>query len=141
MSNPTKILKERIERLIDLVPYNTIRMKLILNKAIDEINLIIADEMKNLDDIEMKIMMQKGKIRLEIMKNSLDEFEMNASEIKINAETEILKNEEKRIRNIIDCLKNSSLELLDLYTNKKRDITDYFKESEYEYKKYKSVKN
>ena len=141
MSNPTKILKERIERLIDLVPYNTIRMKLILNKAIDEINLIIADEMKNLDDIEMKIMMQKGKIRLEIMKNSLDEFEMNASEIKINAETEILKNEEKRIRNIIDCLKNSSLELLDLYTNKKRDITDYFKELEYEYKKYKSVKN
>ena len=141
MSNPTEILKERIERLIDLVPYNTIRMKLILNKAIDEINLIIADEMKNLDDIEMKIMMQKGKIRLEIMKNSLDEFEMNASEIKINAETEILKNEEKRIRNTIDCLKNSSLELLDLYTNKKRDITDYFKELEYEYKKYKSVKN
>ena len=29
-------------------------MKLILDKAIDEINSIIADEIKDLDDIEMK---------------------------------------------------------------------------------------
>ena len=91
MSSPTKILKERIERLINLVLYITIRMNLILDKAIDEINLVIADEMKNLDDIEMKIMIQEGKIRLERIKNSLDEFEMNALEIKINSEIEILK--------------------------------------------------
>ena len=91
MSSPTKILKERIERLINLALYITIRMNLILDKAIDEINLVIADEMKNLDDIEMKIMIQEGKIRLERIKNSLDEFEMNALEIKINSEIEILK--------------------------------------------------
>ena len=89
MSSPTKILKERIERLINLAPYNTIRMKLILDKAINEINSIMADEIKNLDDIEMKIMMQEGKIRLERIKNSLVEFEMNALEIKINNEIEI----------------------------------------------------
>ena len=38
--------------------------------------------MKNLDDIEMKIIMKEGKIRLERITNSLDEFEMNALEIK-----------------------------------------------------------
>ena len=43
---------------------------------------MIADEMKNLDDIEMKIIMKEGKIRLERITNSLDEFEMNALEIK-----------------------------------------------------------
>ena len=65
---------------------------------------------------------------------------MNALEIKINAEIEILKNEENKIRNIIGCLKKSKLELLDFYTIKKRDITDNFKKSGYEYKKYRSVK-
>ena len=53
----------------------------------------------------MKIMMQGGKIRFERKKNSLDELEINALEIKINAEIEILKNQKKKIRNIIDCLK------------------------------------
>ena len=88
----------------------------------------------------MKIMMQGGKIRFERIKNSLDEFEMNRLEIKINAEIEILKNEKKKIRNIIDCLKKSRPELLDLSTNEKEDTTDYFNKSEYEYKKYKSLK-
>ena len=60
MSNLTKILKERIEKLIDLRPYNTIRMKLILDNAIGELNLMIADKTKNLTDIEMKIMIQEG---------------------------------------------------------------------------------
>ena len=89
MSNPAKSLKERIERLIDLKPYNTIRINLILDNAICELNLMIADEMKNLDDIDMKIMMHEGKIRLERIKNSLDGFETNVLEIKINAEIEI----------------------------------------------------
>ena len=43
MSSPTKILKERFERLIKLETYNSIIIKLILEKEIDEINLIIAD--------------------------------------------------------------------------------------------------
>ena len=89
----------------------------------------------------MQVMIQEGKIRIERIKNSLVKFEMNALEIKINAKREILKTEENKIRNIIVCLKKSKPELLDLYTNKKRDITDYFKKSEYEYEKCKSVKN
>ena len=49
-------------------------MKLILGSAIGELNLMIADEIKNFDDIEIKIMMQEGNIRLERVKNSLYEF-------------------------------------------------------------------
>ena len=128
MWNTTKILKERIERLVNLATYNTIRMKLILDKAIDEINSIIADEIKDLDDIEMKTSMQEGKIRVEKIENSLDQFEMNTLEIKINNEIEISKNEEKKIRNVIDCSKKSWImnsELWNLYTNKQnKDSTD-----------------
>ena len=57
-------------------------MKLILDIAIDDINLITADEMKNLDDTEMNKMMQEGKVRFERIKKSLDEFEMNELEKK-----------------------------------------------------------
>ena len=86
MSSPTKRRKERIARLTDITTYHTIRIKLILDKAIGELNFMIAGEMKHLYDIEMKIMMQNGKIRFERIKNSLHEFEMNELEIKINAE-------------------------------------------------------
>ena len=85
MTNLAKSPKEKIERLLDLKPYNTIRLKLVLDNTIVELSLIRAGEMKNLDYIEIKIMMQEGKIRLERIKNSLDEFEMNALEIEINA--------------------------------------------------------
>ena len=85
MPNLAKSPKEKIERLLDLKPYNTIRLKLVLDNTIAELSLIRAGEMKNLDYIEIKIMMQEGKIRLEKIKNSLDEFEMNALEIEINA--------------------------------------------------------
>ena len=84
-------------------------MKLIIDKAIDEINLTIADEMKNRDDIGMKIMMKVGKMIIKRLRNDSDEFEMNGLEIQINAEIEILRNEEKKIRSIIDYLKNQSL--------------------------------
>ena len=39
MTNLTKSLKETIEELIDLEPYNIIRMKLILVNAIGDLNL------------------------------------------------------------------------------------------------------
>ena len=100
---------------------------------------MMQDEMKNLDEIEQKTMIQEKKIRPERIKNSLDEFEMNALEITINAEIEILKNEEKTIRNIITSLKKSKPELLDVYT-KKATYRNCFKNSEYEYKIYRSVK-
>ena len=88
---------------------------------------MIPDEIKNLDDIKIKIMMQEGKIRFERIKDKLDEFEMNALERKVNDGIEVLKNEEKNRKNITDCLKKSKPELLDLYTTKNRDIIDYFK--------------
>ena len=45
---------------------------------------MIAHEMKNLDDIEVKIMMQDGKIRFERINNSLNKFEKNALETEAN---------------------------------------------------------
>ena len=57
--SPIKILKERIERLINLEPANIIRIKLVIDKAIDEINLMKNDAMKNFDDIETKIMIKE----------------------------------------------------------------------------------
>ena len=93
-------------------------MKVILDKAIEEINSIIADEMKNLDDIETKIMMKERKM---IIKRS-NFIHLNELEIKINAEIEILENEEKKGRSTIDCLKRSKADLLDLYKKKKKEI-------------------
>ena len=92
-----------------LAPYNTIKMKLILDKGIDAIDLMIADEMKHLNDIEMKLMMEEGKIRIKRLWNDLSEFEMNVLEIKIDADTGISKNEENKIKITIDCLKRSEL--------------------------------
>ena len=38
-------------------------MKLILDNAIADLNLVIKDEIKSLNNIEIKIMRQEGKIR------------------------------------------------------------------------------
>ena len=80
-------------------------MKFIKDHSADEINLMIADEIKNLDDTEMKVMMKEGKIITKRLWNDLDGFEINALQIKIHAEIKTLKNEEKKVKNIIDCLK------------------------------------
>ena len=118
MTNLAKSLKEKIEELMDLEPYNDIRMKLILDNAIGDLNLVIKDEIKNLSDLETKVIMKEWKIIFERIKNGLNEFEINELEMKINAEIKILENEEKKIRNVIDCFKKSMSELLDLYTKK-----------------------
>ena len=65
-------------------------MKLIIDKAIDEIKLMIEDEMKNMDDIETKTMVKEKRVVMKRPWKSLQEFEMNESEIKTNFEKEIL---------------------------------------------------
>ena len=65
-------------------------MKLIIDKAIDEIKLMIEDEMKNIDDIETKAMVKEKRVVMKRLWKSLQEFEMNESEIKTNFEKEIL---------------------------------------------------
>ena len=54
--------------------------------------------------------MQEGKIMFERIRNSLSEFEINELKIKINAEIEILENEEKKIRSVIGYFKTSKSE-------------------------------
>lgn len=65
-------------------------MKLIIDKAIDEIKLMIENEMKNIDDIETKTMVKEKRVVMKRLWKSLQEFEMNESEIKTNFEKEIL---------------------------------------------------
>ena len=65
-------------------------MKLIIDKAIDEIKLMIEDEMKNIDDIETKTMVKEKRVVMKRLWKSLQEFEMNESKIKTNFEKEIL---------------------------------------------------
>lgn len=65
-------------------------MKLIIDKAIDEIKLMIEDEMKNMDDIETKTMVKEKRVVMKRLWKSLQEFEMNESEIKTNFEKETL---------------------------------------------------
>ena len=65
-------------------------MKLIIDKAIDEIKLMIEDEMKNIDDIETKAMVKEKRVVMKRLWKSLQEFEMNESEIKTNFEKKIL---------------------------------------------------
>ena len=68
MSNLKKNLNEEIEEIIDLEPFNIIRLKLAIKRATDEINLTIKEEMKNLDDIETKTMMEVRKITIKELK-------------------------------------------------------------------------
>ena len=68
MSNLKKNLNEEIEEIIDLEPFNIIRLKLVIKRATDEINLTIKEEMKNLDDIETKTMMKVRKITIKELK-------------------------------------------------------------------------
>ena len=65
-------------------------MKLIIDKAIDEIKLMIEDEMKNMDDIETKTMVKEKRVVMKRPWTSLQDFEMNESEIKTNFEKVIL---------------------------------------------------
>lgn len=109
MSNPIKILKERIESLAELDFYNITRIKVLIDKAIDEINSMLKNEMKNLDDIETKIMIEERWAVMKRLWNNWDEFKMCELGIKINAEIEILKDEENKMRNVIDYLKNQYL--------------------------------
>ena len=62
--------------------------------------------MKNLDDIDTKIIMEERKITIKRLQKTLDEFKMYELEMKLNAEIKILKHEENKIRNIINLLKN-----------------------------------
>lgn len=109
MSNPIKILKERIESLAELDFYNITRIKVLIDKAIDEINSMLKNEMKNLDDVETKIMIEERWAVMKRLWNNWDEFKMCELGIKINAEIEILKDEENKMRNVIDYLKNQYL--------------------------------
>ena len=72
---------------------------------------MIKDEIKNLDDIETKIVMEESWVVMKRLWSNSDELKMHQSEIKINAGTENLKDEENKIRNVKDYFKKSITEV------------------------------
>lgn len=61
----------------------------------------------------------------ERLKDFLHKFEMKALEIKLNVVVEILETKEKKINNVVDYLKESKSELIDLHRQ-------YYGKSEYD---------
>ena len=59
---------------------------------------IKSDETRSLEEIKMEILMLKGKMKFETIKNNLDEFEMKELEEEIKEEIKILEKEENNAR-------------------------------------------
>ena len=53
--------------------------------------VVKMDEIKNLEEIEIEMINLKGRIRIERIKNNLENFEMNESEAEVAEEIKILK--------------------------------------------------
>ena len=53
--------------------------------------VVKMDEIKNLEEIEIEMINLKGRIRIERIKNNLENFEMNESEAEVTEEIKILK--------------------------------------------------
>ena len=79
MSDPIKSLKEKIEKLINSKPSENkikrieiiIIIIIIIIRVLEELYIMRKDEIKNLEEIEIKIAMLNGKIILERIKNNM----------------------------------------------------------------------
>ena len=77
MSNPIKKLIHEVKKLIDPGPLEINRIELIIRKALEELETMKTDEVKNLKEIEMEILMKNGKLKIKKLLNDVDEYEMN----------------------------------------------------------------
>lgn len=103
MSNLTENQKEKAETIMEseLLEHKIMRIKIgkireIMRKELEQLEIIRTDEEKNLEEIEMEIVILKGKLIIERKKNDLEEFEMKQLEVEVKAETELLKKDEKK---------------------------------------------
>ena len=79
MSVLLKVLEKIAEEIIKSKPElfeNKINRKEIgeIKKGLKKLEIIKIDEIKNLEETEMEIVMLKGKIKMERIKNSLEKF-------------------------------------------------------------------
>ena len=98
------------------------RIKIIIKTALEEFQIIKADQIKNLERITMEISLIGGKIKVKRIGNYLDEFEMNELEAKINTEIKILENKENRARKTIKFIEKSKSKLREMETIKTPNI-------------------
>lgn len=103
MSNLMENQKEKAETIMEseLLGHKIKRIKIgkirqIMRKELEQLEIIRIDEVKNLEEIEMEIVILKGKLIIERKKNDLEEYEMEQLEVEVKAETELLKKDEKK---------------------------------------------
>ena len=70
-----------------------------ITTALEELEIIKTNEIKNLKEIATEILMLKGKLNIKRIWNNLAEFETKEFVAKLNAEIEILKEREKQEKN------------------------------------------
>ena len=71
-----------------------------ITTALEELEIIKTNEIKNLKEIATEILMLKGKLNIKRIWNNLAEFETKEFVAKLNAEIEILKEREKNKKKI-----------------------------------------
>ena len=103
MSNLTENQKEKAETIMEseLLEQKIKRIKIgkkreIMRKELEQLEIIRTEKEKNLEEIEMEIVILKGKLIIERKKNDLEEFEMKQLEVEVKAETELLKKDKKK---------------------------------------------
>lgn len=70
-----------------------------ITTALEELEIIKTNEIKNLKEIATEILMLKGKLNIKRIWNNFAEFETKEFVAKLNAEIEILKEREKQEKN------------------------------------------
>ena len=74
MSNTPKKLRYRLEKRIDSGPLKINKIEIITRKVLEELEISKINETKNLEEIEMKVLMLIGKMKFEKIRNRLYEF-------------------------------------------------------------------
>ena len=82
MSSLVKTQKQKSEKL-DLIKYEINKTNVITNESLEDLDAVRIHEMKNLEEINLKIVM------LERTKNNLEWFETNVKETELKENIEI----------------------------------------------------
>ena len=83
MSEPIKNIKERAEKLI-VFEMPKKRIEIIIRKSSEECKTMKTDKIEIVEEIEMEILLLKGRIKIRKLCNDLDEFEIEKGKIKKN---------------------------------------------------------
>ena len=94
MSSLVKIQKEKSAKS-NLIKYEINRINMISNKSLEQLDVVRTSEMKNLEEINFKIVI------IERKKNNLKEFKMNVLDTELKEKIETLQKKRNEARKIL----------------------------------------